>query len=587
MAFKERDEVGPSLLPLLRTDQTEIGEIVERILTQEEIARQQRKEQREEEQKRKRALKQAMLQKNKAVQASRRTAKKLVNKYKTERHEIKDEGKSDNIASTSKSPCSMWSPPKKQAINNLSSGIDNRTKIVTSGKAENVVVRLQNGKIGRALRFSDGRVVPIMRMDDAKAITGVGSPSTSREQRNVQTFHPHISLSAHRATILRRVDSQRRTVNSIPATAAVVTNASTLISSTVSCSVTTNAVKTVPQVLVSSVSKSTLVAPTVSVGSSSGPQQQSSKSFPALKPSIPSTAVSQRIALPSGQVINLMVKPQPTFASVESNAQGNSVRRLISGHTANSIDSTKPIQSTSLNTVATLIAPRAPAKVMTAPSTKLVLSPSIKPESVTASQATNQLSNLAAAVAPPKLISKPLGIVSPMPVKQPNAMETNVQRPPAEKNNSNPTNVAYLTVSQHQQQPATFSPMLSAAPRYHEVRGMVNHQEQQSSMAVSSSQRLQVGMQNVTLVTQPIYQQTPHQQVQLVPTLVAGSVPLVQPVQFVQTVPIQVNAPVMFVTQGQSHMQVGVGGNDPPHRQFPVSSPSKVYPPSTSTTQSM
>ena len=572
LALKEKEEFGPSLLPLLRTDQTEIGEVVERVLAQEEVARQQRKQQREEEQKRKRALKQAMQQKNKAAQASRRAAKKLINKYKTDRHESKDEEKNDATLPSKAPSTSMWSPPKKPVIPNITSGVDSRTKIVPQGKGEAVMIRLQSGKIGRAFRFPDGRIIPIMRMDDAKAITNANPPTTSSESKKIQAFHPHISLSGRRANILRRADPNKNAILPASSVAAITQTTS---ASTVSTAASSNhEVNSRP-----TTSKPTLVT-TVSSPASTGVVHHSLKqSFPVYKSNIPNSAVSQRLTLPSGQVINLVVKQQ-TSSSAETTSPGKSIGHMFVNHLSNSLDSAKPKPRPSVASTV-LTATRPTTKIVTAPSTTLALSPS----KASSNHPTSLPANLTATVAPPKLVSKPLGIVSPMPVKQTNAGEANMQRPQVDQKiiNQQP-NATYLSVSQPS---PNFSPVFST-PRYQDVRGVMHNQEPQSSMPVTSAQRLQLGMQNVALVTQPIYQQqTPHQQVQLVPALVAGSVPLVQPIQFVQTVPIQVSAPVMFVAQGQPRVQVGGSGNDPGPHQFPTSSPSKTYQPSNPTTQSM
>ena len=611
LALKDREEYGPSLLPLLRTDQSEIGEVVERVVAQEEVVRQQRRLEREEEQKKKKAMKQAMFQKNKAIQASRRAAKKLVKKYKVERHDVKAE--EENTTGTTTSVASMWSPPKKQTpMPTIATGLTRPNRFVTTGKAENVMVRLQNGKIGRALRFPDGRVVPIMRMDDAKAITGINTVPASApgEPRKVQTFHPHISLSAHRSSIIKQSQRLNKSEATVPATSAIQPN-------TVTCPITS--APTNPQVVtsVSQVVRPGASQPSVVAASTNAPspmliQQPTKHTFPIFRANMaPATvSVSQRLTLPSGQVISLVVKQNP-IQNLEDKTQNRSLGRMFVDNITNTLESstkfTVPVPSSNskLSTSAPpsdvnisasahpanpnlpISAPVSNSSANTqcssnvAPSNPGLLSTTVKPHAKIISQSSGNVANFAAPTSNAKLFSKPLGIVSPMQVKQPCASDANLRNQHVEKTNSSS---AYIPVSQQQ---TAYIPTAYSAPRYLDNTGG-GHAQESASMPVSSPQPLQLGMQNVALVSQPIYQQPAAQQVQLVPALVAGSVPLVQPVQFVQTVPLQVNAPVMFVTPGQPHIQIGGSGNDASHLAYPNSSPTKQpLPPAAATSQSM
>ena len=718
LAMKEKEEFGPYLLPLIRSDQTEIGEIVERVLANEQVARQQRKLEREEEQKRKRAQKLEMQRKNKEAQASRRAAKRVVQKYKADRHETKLEdqiAKSSGVtpSSVATSSVSMWSPPKKQTVPVVTPPSKRGGNVLPAGKAENVMVRLQNGKIGQALRFPDGRVVPIVRMDDAKALTSTSLPDDQKKQR---AFHPHISLSGHRTSILRRNSHIRSPAAPSPSPSALHPTSSTA----------SHIARSIPQtshIVVPSSSESSSVSTTASSTVSSSRIVSQS---PAFKSSLPASAVSQRLTLPSGQVINLLVKqslPAANAATKSASAatpiqqtQEKSLGRMfVDDITSNLEPSDAPTTQVNSQTSAALLPTRVlsnkdgesavalkhqPAvtnfnqaentarkqptpipinhlqlasdpqfnqniptnstcsknivihQQRSLPTSKpqiksLTVPPDISPQklpSVNQQQyiravnkhrlmvanqqqqmaAVNQQKNLTVnqnstsvnqqlngatvnhqlstsaanqfitqkqIVTPvsqhsnliavshqqsvsdnqnlasvsqqssilsgvssgsTKQLTKPLGIVSPMMAKQPPAASTSTQQ----MQDKHQYVVAssggsYVPATGHQQPGYILSP----TSRYIEVRNAVSSNEQVTSLPASNPQQLQLGMQNVALVTQPVYQQAAAPSVQLVPTLVAGSVPLVQPVQFVQTVPIQVNAPVMFVAPSQPHVQ--------------------------------
>ena len=546
LAIKDREFFGPSLLPLLKTDQTEIGEIVERVLAQEAIARQQKKMQREAEQRRKRDLKLEILQKNKEIQAKRRAAKKLVQKYKGEKHEVKSE---ESKTSSTLSTLSMWTPPKKQTIPTVTPGVSRNNPDIKKGRAENVRIRMQNGKIGQALRFPDGRVVPIMRMDNAKAVTSTNQVVTS--ERKPVAFHPHISLSAHRTSILRQTATLQKQ-NPPVVSSCSLSSASSYLS--VPSHVNKSPVPT------SVASKPTFVAGTSAVTTVRVAQPQPRQAIPVFRPSLPTTAVSQRLTLPSGQVINLVVK-QPAVAPqpLEEKVTAKSLGRMFIDDIANDITPSSSHQSTNhvlpstghaLNTSSAVIPTSKKLSQISTPQNQSTL-----------------VSNLVASKPFTKPVSKPLGIVSPMPIKQPNSVSAT--RLNSEKSQLPVTVHSDGPYLSSQPQPAYISSVIPPS------RGVLNPQEQLSSSSVSSPQRLPLGMQNVAIVSQPLYQQASAQPVQFMP-IVAGSVPLVQPVQYVQTVPIQVNTPVMFMAQGQPPAHVSMRtATEPP---FPPSSTTAASP---------
>lgn len=548
LAVKDREFFGPSLLPLLRTDQTQIGEVVERVLAQEVIFRQQRKIERENEQRRKRDLKQEIIQKNKEVQAKRRAAKKLVQKYKTERLDVNLEGSKNVQTLTS---ISMWSPPKKHSIPAVTPGISrNNNSGVLKGKAENVSIRIHNGKIGQALRFPDGRVVPIVRMDNAKSASSNNSPvSVSNEMRKTAEFHPHISLSAHRTSLLGR---------NLPRQSTPLTYTSSLPTVCSAALVSGQVTKPLQSVTGSIVSKPTFVVGTSSATTVRATQPR--PPIPIFRPSLPTTAVSQRLTLPSGQVINLVVKqpavaPQPVVSDDKPHVK--SLGRMFLENIANDVPTTPSRPPTNhIPLSSSHFAPASSNAAVMTPSSNKLFNASAIPQQTNASTFVVKPTS--------SMVSKPLGIVNPMPIKQPSVILS--PRPNVEKNQmpaSTHTESSYFT---SQQQAGYISSVVTP------TQTILSQSEQSDANAVTSPQRMQLGMQNVAIVSQPVYQQASAQPVQFMP-MVAGSVPLVQPVQFVQTVPLQVNTPVVFVAQGQQPGHVPMrSAADSQNLSYPASS---------------
>ncbi|XP_076812637.1 uncharacterized protein LOC143459383 isoform X2 [Clavelina lepadiformis] len=567
LALKTKDFCGPSLMPLLRPDQTEIAEVIDRILAQEAVARQQRKMAREQEQRRKRAIKQALQQQNKIAKAN----KKAVSVKERKKEPIKTV---PNVSTN------MWTPPKKQMFSVGVSRPEAKNKTVSNEKAENVIIRLQNGKICQALRFSDGRIAPIVRVDsstkadtieDLKSNFGVAKKNTTKSEV------PHISLTGNRAnvaSILKRSPAPQKQILTAPvslrentstannATTVAAVGSQQLNSATVSAekSITTGQLPT---------TKIILQKPGAAIrAASSLPKiiQQSRIVSPGNRQLLNASGASQRLTLPSGQVISLVLPNQlGGISRVTTTTQSKPALSIGTRFV------TQVAASVNVSTQSQTAAVTAQQNPYIAKPALAESSQNLEVKSTAAMEA-----KVSSPICPAKIsgrqfepfagkhANKPLGIVTPIQVKNTSSLPSTEEAPnnPAQTLLSNSQRVPTPALSQQGSPPRSLNTVETGVP--YPVASSATIIQGQSSV-----QTVQIGLPNVSFVSSPIFQPSQQpQSVQLMPTLMAGSVPIVQPVQFLQALPI-IQAPVMLVAPSQAQVQVGAN-----HCSLPTSAPS-------------
>jgi len=140
---------GPSLLPLISSEDVDIGEVLEKVKAEKAAEKEQRRLERLEEQ-----------NKRIAEQKAQRAAQRRANYAKKRLERVQ------HVKVEDSSQLTMWSPPKKEDFDGMVGGNGIRSNDEAVKKAENVVIRLQSGKMCQALKFQNGRIAPIVKMDN-------------------------------------------------------------------------------------------------------------------------------------------------------------------------------------------------------------------------------------------------------------------------------------------------------------------------------------------------------------------------------------------------------------------------------------
>nr|CAB3226165.1 bromodomain-containing protein 3 [Phallusia mammillata] len=297
LALKHHQSCGPSLLPLIRHDQVEITEVVDRILAKDAVARQQRKATREQEDRKRRLALQAQRQKTRLQQKKERKE----NAAQEECVEIVGE--------------TTWSPSKKPSLLADSPAY----RVQDNETVENVIIRLQNGKVCPALRFTDGRIAPIVRVDNdtkpAASFDDLTSGFSRNKTQNAENKVPYISLTGNRkralASILRKPTPKKQQMDMTTSEPGINVNDN---DTTISASSASQAPDTskAPAVCVQSVAKTNPVSVKFVHQSISDPPANNNTT----------TNLSSALTKPSGQFINLVLSNQArqqTTASHTSN----------------------------------------------------------------------------------------------------------------------------------------------------------------------------------------------------------------------------------------------------------------------------
>ena len=321
----------PSLLPLIRTDQAEINEVVDRLLAKEAVAKQQRKLAREQEERRRRLVKQAVQQQRKNKGADKKTPPEPTTAARDEAEKL---------------PGPRWG--RKNTIQPITSfGASSQPAPASASKmdtAENVMVRLQNGRVCQALRFADGRVAPIVRVDGAKPAASFDDLVTSYggKPKPAGNEVPYISLSGSRPrtpSILRR--SSIKNEAKVPALDPPDKTA---------CATAPE----ISRVQEPPASQEIAAKRPIVTHASFAPPVSSCLEFS--KHIQPPTTVKQKVTLPSGQVINLVV-PLPAQKTPLSVAKSTSPVRAMNKFV---VRVSKPASAPAQDSAVTVAVPKAP-----------------------------------------------------------------------------------------------------------------------------------------------------------------------------------------------------------------------------------